>query len=153
MKNDEVFDCMYTRPYAEEDALLNDFIDNLVRRLSGKMFTHQEEICYTITEKNPPMLKDNVIDYMRQAINNELGWVRDYVICRMLISYRLSNVDLGEEAEWYLRDSLGEEEWAKFEEAAKKFIWNDYAKFCGVKGAKDYFIRIDRTEYIPAEEQ
>lgn len=153
MKNDEVFDCMYTRPFAEDDALLNDFIDDLVRRLSGKMFTYQEEICYTIAEKNPPMLKDNVIGYMRQAINNELGCVRDYIICRMLISYRLSNVDLGEEAEWYLRDSLGEEQWAEFEEAAKKFIWNDYVKFCGVKGAKDYFTKINRTEYIPAEEQ
>lgn len=153
MANDEVFECMYTRPYAEDDALLNDFINDLIRHVSWKMFTHQEEICYTIAEKNPPMLKDNVIGYMRQAINNELGWVRDYVICRMLMSYRLSNVDLGEEAELYLRDSLGEEQWAEFEEAAKKFIWNDYAKFCGVKGAKEYFTRIDRTEYIPAEEQ
>lgn len=153
MKNDEVFDCMYTRPYAEDDVLLNDFINDLIRHVSWKMFTHQEEVCYTIAEKNPPMLKDNVIGFLRTVINNELGWVRDYVICRMLISYRLSNVDLGEEAEWYLRDSLGEEEWVKFEEAAKKFIWNDYAKFCGVKGAKDYFTRIDRTDYIPAEEQ
>lgn len=153
MENDEVFECMYTRPYAEDDALLNDFVNDLIRRLSWEMFTHQEEICYTIAEKNPPMLKDNVIDHMRTVINNELGWVRDYVICRMLISYRLSNIDLGEEAELYLRDSLGEEEWAKFEEAAKKFIWDDYVKFGGVKGAKDYFTRIDRTEYIPAEEQ
>ena len=153
MEKDEVFDCMYTRPYAEDDALLNDFINDLIRHVSWKMFTHQEEVCYTIAEKNPPMLKDNVIGFLRTAINNELGWVRDYVICRMLMSYRLSNVDLGEEAELYLRDSLGEEQWAEFEEAAKKFIWNDYAKFCGVKGAKDYFTRIDRTEYIPAEEQ
>ena len=153
MEKDEVFDCMYTRPYAEDDALLNDFINDLIRHVSWKMFTHQEEVCYTIAEKNPPMLKDNVIGFLRTAINNELGWVRDYVVCRMLMSYRLSNVDLGEEAELYLRDSLGEEQWAEFEEAAKKFIWNDYAKFCGVKGAKDYFTRIDRTEYIPAEEQ
>lgn len=153
MTNDEVFDCMYTRPYADDDALLNDFINDLIRHVSWKMFTHQEEFCHTIAERNPPMLKDNVIGFMRTVINNELGWVRDYVICRMLMSYRLSNVDLGEEAELYLQDSLGEEQWAEFEEAAKKFIWNDYAKFCGVKGAKEYFTRIDRTEYIPAEEQ
>lgn len=153
MENDEVFDCMYTRPYAEDDALLNDFVNDLIRRLSWEMFKHQEEFCYMITEKNPPMLKDNVIDYMQTVINNKLGWVRDYIICRMLISYRLSNIDLGEEAELYLRDSLGEEEWAKFEEIAKKYIWNDYARFCGVKGAKNYFTRINRTEYIPAEEQ
>ena len=108
MEKDEVFDCMYTRPYAEDDALLNDFINDLIRHVSWKMFTHQEEVCYTIAEKNPPMLKDNVIGFLRTAINNELGWVRDYVICRMLMSYRLSNVDLGEEAELYLRDALGE---------------------------------------------
>jgi hypothetical protein len=152
MENDEVFDGMYTRPYAEDDALLNDFINNLIRHLSWEMFVHQEETCYDITEKNPPMLKDNVIDYMQTAINNALEGIRDYVICRMLMSYRLSNIDLGEEAESYLRDSFGEEEWAKFEEIAKKYIWNDYARFCGVKGAKNYFTRIGRTEYIPAEE-
>ena len=30
VKMDEVFDCIYTRPYAEDDALLNDFVDNAI---------------------------------------------------------------------------------------------------------------------------
>lgn len=150
MNVNEIFDCMYTRSYAEDDYLLNDFVEELFHRLSWKMFEHQEEICYTIAEKNPPMLKDNVIEYMRQAINNELGWVRDYIICRMLISYRLSNVDLGEEAEWYLKESLGDE-WNNFDKKANEYIWNDYVKFLGATKAKEYFEKINRPEYIPEE--
>ena len=150
MNANEVFDCIYTRPYAEDDYLLNDFIEELLLHLSWKMFEHQEEICYTIAEKNPPMLKDNVIEFMRQAINNELGWVRDYIICRMLISYRLSNVDLGEEAEWYLKESLGDE-WDNFDKKVNEYIWNDYVKFLGVAKAKEHFEKINRPEYIPEE--
>lgn len=149
----EVFDCIYTRPYAKDDALLNDFVDDIIHHVSWKMFENQEEICYMISEKNPPMLKDNVIDYMRQVINSELGWwLRDYIICRMLISYRMSNVDLGEEGEWYLRDSLGDESWNEFNDAANQYIWNDYVKYLGKDKAKAYFEKINRPEFIPVQE-
>lgn len=152
MANDEVFDCIYTRPYAGDDALLNDSVENIIRRVSWKMFENQEEICHMISEKNPPMLKDNVIDYMRQTINSELSWVRDYIICRILISYRMSNVDLGEEGERYLRDSLGEEVWDKFTDAANQHVWDDYVKYLGEDEAKLYFERINRPEFIPVKE-
>lgn len=151
MKENEVFDCIYTRPYAEDDALLNDFVDNIFRRVSWKMFENQEQICYMISEKNPPMLKDNAIEYMRAAINSELSWLRNYIICRMLISYRMSNVDLGEECEWYLHDELGKENWEDFTQKINKYIWNDYAKYLGEDGAKKYFEKINRLEYIPEE--
>ena len=151
MKTGEIFDCIYTRSYAEDDYLFNDFIETLLCDLSWTMFEHQEDICYNISEKNPPMLKDNVIEYMENALNNKLGWIRDYVICHMLITYRLSNVDLGEEAEWNLRDSLGENMWKDFNEKAKEYIWADYAKYLGADKAAEYFKQIGRSEYIPEE--
>ena len=145
---DQVFDCIYTRPFADDDAPLNDFIDDLTRRLSWYMFEHQNEICYNISEKNPPMLKDNVIERMQNFLNTEFGWVRDYIISRMLISYRMSNVDLGFEGEWYLRESLGDEDWADFNKTMNKYVWDDYCKYLGPEKAKKYFMKINRPEFI-----
>ena len=148
MNVQEVFDCIFTRPFAEDDFTLNEFVDDLVRRLSWKMFEHQEEVCFNISEKNPPMLKENAITYMQNVLNTEFGWVRNYIICRMLISYRLSNVDLGDEAEWYLREEFDDEDWAKLNKAINTYIWEDYSKNLGVKKAKEYFLRIGHSEYI-----
>lgn len=148
----KVFDCLYTRPYADNDVTLNDEIDRMIRVLSWHMFENQNEICYNITEKNPPMLKDNVIEYMRQDINRQFGWIREYIICKMLISYRLSNVDLGDEATFYLREGFDDEEWAKLNDAINNYIWHDYADMMGEEKAIEYFTRINRPEFIFKEE-
>lgn len=145
---DQVFDCIYTRPFAEDDALLNDFIEGLIRQLSWEMFKHQDEICYNISQKNPPMLKDNVIEYMRNVLNVKMGFVRDYIISRMLISYRMSNVDLGSEGEWYLRESFNDKDWTVFNEAMNKYVWDDYCKYLGPEKAKEHFKKINRPEFI-----
>lgn len=145
---DQVFDCIYTRPFAEDDALLNDFIDDLIRQLSWEMFKYQDEICYDISQKNPPMLKDNVIEHMQNALNVKMGFVRDYIISRMLISYRMSNVDLGSEGEWYLRESFDDESWTEFNESMNKYVWDDYCKYLGSEKAKEYFKKINRPEFI-----
>ena len=147
----DVYDCIYTRPYAENDYSINDFVDNLTRSLSWYMFEHQDEICYNVSEKNPPMLKDCAIERMQNFLNTEFGWVRNYIICRMLISYRMSNVDLGNEGEWYLREEFDDEEWADFNKAMNEYVWNDYCRFLGEEKAKAYFERIDRFEFIPDE--
>ena len=147
----DVFDCIYTRPYAEDDYSINDFIDNLARSLSWYMFEHQDEICYNISEKNPPMLKDCVIERMQNFLDTEFGWVRNYIICRMLISYRMSNVDLGKEGEWYLREEFSDEEWADFNKTMNEYVWNDYCKFLGEEKTKAYFEKINRYEFIPDE--
>ena len=145
---DQVFDCIYTRPFAEDDALLNDFIDDLIHQLSWEMYKHQDEICYDISQKNPPMLKDNVIEYMQNALNVKMGFVRDYIISRMLISYRMSNVDLGSEGEWYLRESFDDESWTEFNESMNKYVWDDYCKYLGSEKAKEHFKKINRPEFI-----
>lgn len=147
----EVFDCMYTRPFAEDDALLNDYVDRIVHQVSWDMFEHQEEICYMINEKNPPMLKDEAIDYMRQRINARLSWIREYIVAKMLISYRLGNVDLGDEGDWYLKDELGTDEdgqYDEFEQAVRNYVYNDYVKAIGKEHADDYFKRIGREDWI-----
>lgn len=145
---DQVFDCIFTRPYAESDYPLNDFVDNLTRSLSWYMFEHQNEICYNISEKNPPMLKDNVIERMQNFLDNEFGWVRNYIICRMLISYRMGNVDLGKEAEWYLREEFDDDDWKQFNNVMNKYVWDDYCKYLGPEKAKEYFKKINRPEFI-----
>ena len=66
---DQIFDCIFTRPYADDDYSVNELIDDFTIRLSRKMFDCQEEICYMIDEKNPPMLKDNVIEFMQNYLN------------------------------------------------------------------------------------
>ena len=148
----DVFDCIYTRPYADNEVTLNEEIDRIIKNLSWKMFEDQQKICYNITEKNPPMLKDNVIDYMREKINENFAWVREYIICKMLISYRLSNVDLGDEATYYLKKVFDEEEWTELNEAINRYIWNDYSSMIGKEKAIEYFNRINRPEYIYKEE-
>lgn len=148
----DVFDCIYTRPYADNEVTLNEEIDRVIRNLSWQMFEDQQKICYNITEKNPPMLKDNVIDYMREKINQEFAWIREYVICKMLISYRLSNIDLGDEATYYLKEAFDEEEWAELNEAINHYIWEDYSGMMGEEKAIEYFNRINRPEFIFKEE-
>jgi hypothetical protein len=155
MKNDElveIFDCLDTRPFAEDDALLNDYIDRVMHYVSWDLFRHQEDVCHMISEKNPPMLKDNIIEYMSSVVNRELGWLRGYIMARILITYRLSNVDLGEEGEWWLRDRMGDESYFDFEKAARKFIYKDYAKFLGEEKADEYFRKIGREDYILKED-
>jgi len=155
MKLDEmkdVFDCIYTRPYGDDAVTLNDEIEQIVKTLSWHMFEDQNKICYNIAEKNPPMLKDNVIEYMRQDINRQLSWIREYIICKMLISYRLSNVDLGDEATLYLKEGFDDEEWAELNDAINHYIWHDYADMIGEEKAIEYFTRINRPEFIFKEE-
>lgn len=155
MKNDElvkIFDCLDTRPFAEDDCLLNDYVDRIIHYVSWDLFQHQEDICHMISEKNPPMLKDNIIEYMSNVINREFGWLRSYIMAQTLITYRLSNVDLGEEGEWWLRDHMGDDSYQDFEKAARKFIYTDYAIFLGKEKAEDYFRRIGREDYIPEED-
>lgn len=149
---DQVFDCIYTRPYADNDVSLNEEINRIIGALSWKMFEDQQEICYNINEKNPPMLKDNVLEYMRKQINREFCWIRDYIICKMLISYRLSNVDLGDEATWYLREAFDDESWADLNDAINHHIWKDYSGMLGEEKAIEYFTRINRPEFIFKEE-
>jgi len=144
----KIFDCIYTRPFTGDDVAFNDFVDNLIRSLSWDMFEHQEEICHMITKRNPPKLKDGALDRLFNFINNEFGWLRGYIACRILMSYRLSNVDLDDESEWYLREQFDKEDWDDFNKAVNRHIWDDYRKYLGDDKAAEHFTKINRPEYI-----
>ena len=148
VKMNEVFDCLYTRPYADDDALLNEFVDQIVRQTSWEMFKDQEQICHMITKQNPPKLKDGALDHLINIVNTKLGWIRNYIVCRILLSYRLGNVDLDEESEWYLREEFDDEDWEELNQAINRHIWDDYRKYLGDDKAAEHFTKINRPEYI-----
>ena len=148
---EKIYDSIYTRPYAEEDELLNDYVDRILHNVTWKLFEDQQNICYMINEKNPPMLKDNFIEVATRYINHEFGWLREYLLIRLLIEYRLSNLDLGEKNEEWLKDMLGEEEYEDFEKIAKEYIYKDYVKMLGQEEADLYFEKIGRLEEYKVE--
>ena len=141
----DVYDCIATRPYAEDDHLLNDFVEDILRRVSWKLFEHQEDFVYMTHEREDgiPLLKDNVIEMIDRQINSELSWLYAYMITRLLMSYRLSNIELGDEGNQWLRDDLGDER----ESRARKFIYNDYVNSLGEEKADEYFRKIGRLHY------
>lgn len=148
---EKIYDSIYTRPYAEEDELLNDYVDRILHNVTWKLFEDQQNICYMINEKNPPMLKDNFIEVATRYIEHEFGWLREYLLIRLLIEHRLSNLDLGEENEEWLKDMLGEEEYEDFEKIAKEYIYKDYVKMLGQEEADLYFEKIGRLEEYKVE--
>lgn len=148
---EKIYDSIYTRPYAEEDYLLNDYVDRIMHNVIGKLFENQHNICYMINEKNPPMLKDNFIEVATQYIENEFGWLREYLLIRLLIEYRLSNLDLGEKNEEWLKDMLDEEEYENFEKIAKEYIYKDYVEMLGQEEADLYFEKIGRLDEYKME--
>jgi len=148
---EKIYDSIYTRPYAEEDELLNDYVDRILHNVTWKLFEDQRNICYMINEKNPPMLKDNFIEVATRYIEHEFGWLREYLLIRLLIEYRLSDLDLGEENEEWLKDMLGEEEYENFEKIAKEYIYKDYVKMLGQEEADLYFEKIGRLEEYKVE--
>lgn len=148
---EKIYDSIYTRPYAEEDDLLNDYVDRILNNVTWKLFKDQCNICYMIDEKNPPMLKDNFIEVVTRYIENEFELLREYLIIRLLIEHRLSNLDLGEKNEEWLKDRLGEEEYKDFEKIAKEYIYKDYVKMLGQEEADFYFEKIGRLDEYKME--
>ena len=149
MKANEIYDCMFTRPYAEDDDLLNDYVEKMLHHVSWKLWERQEEVVHTIATHNPPLLKgEAAIKVMAEEINSHFAWLRSYMIMRLLMEYRFGNIDFDEEIEWYMRDELGDEDYEEFEKAARKYIYQDYASMLGVEKANEYFKRVGHENYI-----
>ena len=149
MRVHDVYDHILTRPYADDDYLLNTFVEETMRRVSWKLFEHQGDVLHMAneTETGIPLLKDNAIEDMRNYINGEFSWIRSYIITHLLMSYRLGNIDLGPEGEWWLREELGEEEYLEWESRARKAIYQEYAQNLGEDRADEYFKKIGRLHY------
>lgn len=150
----EVYDCLFTRPYAEDDYLLNRYVDRIYREVAWNLVRSQEKFCELATEENPPILKDNALDLIEESINESLSGLCEYLVCKLLICYRAENIDLGENCEEYLKLHLvdnEEDDWEDFNSKMNEYIWKDYCRHLGEERAKEYFTRINRPELIPTD--
>lgn len=149
MMMDETYSSLAARPYAGNGELLNDLVSHILKRVSWDLLTHQEEIAYSASEcpDGIPMLRENAIACINKYIDAEFSWLRQYIITHVLMSYRLDNIDLGEEGEEWLREELGTEGYAEWESRARRAIYADYAKMLGEEEAAAYFEKIGRSYY------
>ena len=128
---------LFKEPYAEEETTLNEWVDNLVSRINIYLFHHQEDYLYMsgeLGEGRFPQLKDEdkVYRAIETAFDSEISWLFQYVMERIVRQLRLSNIDLGESMEDWLREEMGDEYFKEWEEAAKKQIFDDYAEHLGI---------------------
>lgn len=141
----------FEAPYAEDNDSLNDWIEQIIRRVSWQLFEKQNDIVYMAneTDNGIPKLKDEAVDIMRQIINSEFSWLRGYIISRILVVYAKSNIDLGDEGRWYIDDQFDPEDAANFWKEIDKYIWNDYVQYLGEEKTAELW---EHWGKIPLEE-
>ena len=123
----------YEQPYAEDDFLLNKFIEDALRRVSWKLFENQENVIHMAneTDNGIPKMREGAIDYIYMVARNELGWLIGYMVNRILISYMKGNIDPSEEIKRWFKEDLPEGDDEQFWEEINNYIWNDYVKYLG----------------------
>lgn len=123
----------YEQPYAEDDFLLNKFVEDALRRISWKLFENQENVVYMAneTDNGIPKMREGAIDYIHTVARNELGWLVNYMVSRILVSYMKGNIDPSEEVKWWFKEDLPEGDDKQFWEEINEYIWNDYAEHLG----------------------
>lgn len=123
----------YEQPYAEDDSLLNEFIEDALRRTSWKLFGNQEKVVYMAneTDNGIPKMREDAIDYIRMVARNELGWLVNYMVNRILVGYMKNNIDPSEEVKWWFKEDLPEGDDEEFWKEINEYIWQDYAKVLG----------------------
>ena len=123
----------YEEPYADDDALLNEFIERHLRRLSWGLFENQQDILYmAVSSANEiPKMREGAIDYIRGKARLELSWLIEYMIDRTLISYLKENIEPSEEVKEWFRTGMSEEDYEQLWADIDDYIWNDYAGALG----------------------
>lgn len=126
----------YEQPYAEDDAKLNDFIEDALHRISWNLFHEQEKIVHMAyeTENGLPKMKEGAIEEISNAARSELSWVVDYMVGRILVGYMKGNIEPSDEVKaWFEEDLLDPEEnnVDNFWKEINDYIWDDYAKMLG----------------------
>ena len=133
---------LYLQPYAEDDELLNTWVDTIIHRVSWRLVENQEDWLYMAGEApdtDLPKLKPEAREYIRKMTHVELGWLVSYIVDYLITKYRLSNIELDEETiadlKWDLEDcNGGYEEW---ENEARKRIFQEYSEFLGEEKAQE----------------
>lgn len=123
----------YEQPYAEDDSLLNKFIEDALRHVSWKLFGNQENIIYMAneTDNGIPKIREGAINYIHRTVNNEFGWLINYMVNRILVSYMKGNIDPSEEVKRWFKEDLPEGEDEQFWTEIDDYIWNDYVEYLG----------------------
>lgn len=134
----------YRASYADDDALLNDWVDEGMRRIAWKMFERQGKWIYMsgeLGEGRFPQIKDykSVSSEFRRAFDDWIGWLESYMFDRYIAEVRSGNVDLGEDLEAELRFRWGDEEFEEWDAGARCQIFDEYAKMLGVERAVELF--------------
>ena len=83
------------------------------------------------TDNGIPKMREDAIDYIRMVARNELGWLVNYMINRILVSYMKGNIDPSEEVKWWFKEDLPEGDDEEFWKEINECIWQDYAKVLG----------------------
>ena len=137
----------FEAPYAEDDTLMNDWVERIIHRVSAELFHHQHDVVYMAneTDNGIPKLKDEAVDVIHQTVHSELGWVVDYIISRILVAYAKSNIDLGDEGRWYIEDRLDPENAADFWTEIDEYIWSDYTRFLGEEKTAELWEKWGKT--------
>ena len=122
--------------YAEDNATLNNWVDELYKKISREMFKNQEKWIFMsgeLGEGRFPQFKDfeSVYNEFDQAFNSSIGGLFSYLFECFIRDIRLGNVDLGEDMEYELRWSMGDEDYEEWEKKARKAIVDDYVKNLG----------------------
>ncbi len=137
----------YEQPYAEDDFLLNEFIEDALRRTSWKLFENQEKVVYMAyeTDNGIPKMREDAIDYIRMVARNELGRLVSYMVNRILVSYMKGNIDPSEEIKWWFKEDLPEGDDEQFWKEINEYIWQDYAKVLGEEKTAELWKKWGKT--------
>lgn len=132
-------------PYAEDDALLNSWVEAQLSQIKVNLFRKQTDWLYLngeLGEGCVPKFRLCGRDYIREACYRNLGWLVDYMVNRLVAEYRLSNIDLDEETILDLQWEMGKEEYEEWELECKRRIFKEYCKMMGEDEAKAYFEKL-----------
>lgn len=123
----------YEQPYADNNDKLNDFIEDVVHRVSWKLFENQDKVVHRIneTDNGIPKMREGALDYIHSTARNELSWIVHYIVNRILVAYLKGNITPSEEVEWWFEDEFSEEDAKQFWAEIDDYIWNDYAEHLG----------------------
>ena len=136
---------MMLQPYAEEDELLNTWIERLLVNVRWKLFEGQEKWLYMSGELGEgaiPKFKNNAREYMKDIIYGEFGWLVDYLIERLIAEYRLSNIELDDGTIADLKWDMSAEEYEEWELECKRRIFEDYKEILGEEKTIEHFNKL-----------
>lgn len=100
----------FYKNYGDDNDFLNDYVNSLRKRVSWNLFK-KNFLCNAPRveyenehgiSKNAPVLRIEDVEKMQQAFDEEISWLREFVIESMLYDYAHDgDISLDEEVLWY----------------------------------------------------